>query len=283
MEALSTSRLQLHAAVYRRMVTQFANGRMLPITVRTSVDAPADSGLGSSSALVVALVEAFRVLLHVPLGPYEVAHLAYEIERIDLSLAGGKQDQYAADFGGINFIEFMAGDRVLVNPLCVPHAVLCELEASLLTCFSGVSRSSAQIIDQQWMGMSQKKENTLESFHRLKADAHEMKQALLLGDVTPIARVLERSWKAKKKTALGVSTVEIETLHDVGLAAGEMAGKVSGAGGGFIMFMAQPERRLEVISALNNAGEQADGVHLTSHGAESWICPDRSCPEVTAR
>jgi D-glycero-alpha-D-manno-heptose-7-phosphate kinase len=277
MEAIATARLQLHAGVYRRMVEEFGGGRPLAITVRTSVDAPAGSGLGSSSALVIALVESFRALLDVPLGLYEVAHLAFEIERIDLGLAGGKQDHYAAAFGGINFIEFMADDHVIVNPLRVSRPILCELEASLLTCFSGISRRSEEIIDQQRLGMSEKKAETIEGLHRLKSDALEMKQALLTGNIERMAKVLERSWEAKKETATGVTTPQIETLHRSAIDAGAMAGKVSGAGGGgFIMFIVPPERRLKVIRALNEAGGQAEGVHLTASGAESWILPSKN-------
>src|SRR5262249_21836087 len=114
-DALGAARLQLHAAVYRRMVSEFGFGRPVAITLRTLVDAPAGSGLGSSSALVVALVEAFRAALGLPLGPYEIARLAYEIERLELGLVGGKQDQYAAAFGGLNFIEFMSDERVVVT------------------------------------------------------------------------------------------------------------------------------------------------------------------------
>jgi D-glycero-alpha-D-manno-heptose-7-phosphate kinase len=277
LDAISSARLRLHAAVYRRMVSEFAGGRPLAITLRTSVDAPAGSGLGSSSALVVALVEVLRALLDVPLGPYELAHLAYEIERIDLGLAGGKQDQYAAAFGGINFVEFMAGDRVIVNPLRLGRAVFSELESSLVTCFSGLSRSSEQIIDQQRQGMTSRNARTLESLHRLKADALEMKQALLRGNITHMAEVLRRSWLAKQETASGVSTVEIDQLHEVALHAGACSGKVSGAGGGgFIMFLVPPELRLKVIRALNQAGGQASGVELTTGGAESWLCPNRN-------
>ena len=205
-EALDGAQLKLHAAVYRRMVRDFGGGRPFAVTVRTSVDAQAGSGLGSSSALVVAMVEAFRELLDVPLGPYEIAHLAFEIERIELALSGGKQDQYAAAFGGVNFIEFLPGDRVIVNPLRVPRSSLNELETSLITCFSGVSRRSEEIIEQQKTGMTMKTEKTLSGLHRLKADAIEMKQALLHANIPEMARIFNRSWDAKKETAIGVST-----------------------------------------------------------------------------
>jgi len=276
MDAIAGSRLQLHAAVYKRMITQFCDGRPLAITVKTSVDAPPGSGLGSSSALVVAMVEGFRSLLDLPLGPYEIAHLAYEIERIDLGLAGGKQDQYAAAFGGINFIEFMAGDRVIVNPLRVNRYALNELESSLVTCFSGISRRSESIIDQQQRGMTEKKERTLEGLHRLKQDAIEMKTAFLHGDITQVAQILNRSWLAKKETAKGITTPEIDCLYEKAIEAGALAGKVSGAGGGgFIMFIVPAEHRVQVINALAQSGAQAEGVHLTHDGAESWITQSR--------
>ena len=116
------ARLQLHAGVLARMARQFSDGRVAPMRITSFVDAPAGSGLGSSSALVVALVEAFRTYLGLPLGRYDVAHTAFEVERLELQLAGGKQDQYAATFGGANFIEFIDRNRVIVNPLRVPAA-----------------------------------------------------------------------------------------------------------------------------------------------------------------
>lgn len=276
-QALEGANLQLHASVYRRMVAEFAFGQPLAVTVRTSVDAPAGSGLGSSSALVVALVEAFRSLIDVPLGPYDVARLAYEIERIDLGLEGGKQDQYAAAFGGVNYVEFMPNDRVIVNPLRVPKPVLNEFETSLVMCFSGVSRRSADIIGQQRKGMVEKAARTIESLHQLKVDALEMKLALLHADIPEVANILDRSWRAKKETAQGVSNSTIDALHQIALNAGALAGKVSGAGGGgFIMFIVRPEQRLKVIRALNEAGGLAEGVQITNDGVESWVCPIRS-------
>ncbi|MBV9735225.1 MAG: hypothetical protein JO209_04900, partial [Acidisphaera sp.] len=199
--AIATSSLALHAGVYRRAIEQFGGGRPLPLRLTSFVDAPPGSGLGSSSALAVALVEAFRALLRIPLGLYEVAHLAFEIERKDLQLAGGKQDQYAAAFGGTNFIEFFANDRVIVNPLRVARPFLNEFEISLIVCFSGVSRRSEQIIEEQQQRMSAVAGNSLDSLHRLKEDAVEMKNALLFGRVAEMARILGRSWEAKKRTA----------------------------------------------------------------------------------
>jgi D-glycero-alpha-D-manno-heptose-7-phosphate kinase len=273
-EALKDAKLSLHAAVYRRMIRDYGENRPLAMTVRTSVDVPPGSGLGSSSALVVALVEAFRALLDLPLGPYEVAHLAYEIERIDLGLSGGKQDQYAATFGGVNYIEFLADNRVIVNPLRVSRTVLNEFETSLVVCFTGVSRRSEAIIDQQRQGMTQRIVRTIESLNQLKADALEMKQALLRADIAHMAKVLNSSWKAKKETAGGISTDVIESLHGEAIAAGALAGKVSGAGGGgFMMFLVPPEKRWGLVQRLNRAGGFAEGVKLTSSGVESWTWP----------
>ena len=274
--AFEQARLVLHAGVVRRMMTQFGAGKVSPMRVTSYVDAPPGSGLGSSSALVVALVEAFTAYLEAPLGPYDVAHTAFEIERIELGLAGGKQDQYAATFGGTNFIEFHADDRVIVNPLRVSPSVLNELETSMVICFTGVSRRSEEIIVEQQRGMGtaggpSAQGDVLESLHQLKRDAVEMKEALLRGEIPRMASILNRSWAAKKRTASGISTGRIEQLYDLAFSHGAIGGKVSGAGGGgFMMFLVPPHRRISVVKALNNAGGTASGVHLTGQGAESW-------------
>ena len=270
------ARLALHAGVYARMMRDHCAGWPMPLKITTYTDAPAGSGLGSSSALVVALVEAFRTLLQLPLGRYDVARLAFEIERVDLGLAGGKQDQYASAFGGANFIEFLADDRVIVNPLRVARAFINELETSLVTCFTGVSRRSDVIIAEQQRRMVSPTASSLASLHQLKSDAIEMKQALLRGEIGHVAEILDRSWGAKKKTADGISTGEIERLHEVAMAHEALAGKVSGAGGGgFLMFVVPPQHRVGLIDALNAAGGTAGAVHFTGEGAESWTVGGR--------
>ncbi len=269
-DAVAGAKLRLHAGVLRRMAAQFCGNQIAPMRVTSFVDAPAGSGLGSSSALVVALVEAFRFYLGLPLGRYDVAHMAFEIERLELNLAGGKQDQYAACFGGANFIEFLRDQRVIVNPLRVPSAVLNELETATVICFTGVSRRSEQIIEDQQRRMSGPGKQ-LDDLHQLKADALLMKEALLRGEIGRMAELLNRSWEAKQRTAAGISTALIETMYVRGMSAGATGGKVSGAGGGgFMMFLVPPPRRMQLIQALNGAGGTATGVHFTSEGAESW-------------
>ncbi len=271
--ALEGARLVLHAGVTRRMAAEFAGGKVPAVRITSFVDAPAGSGLGSSSALVVALVEAYRALMQLPLGRYDVAHTAFEIERLELRLAGGKQDQYAGTFGGTNFLEFLAGDRVIVNPLRIAPAILNELQTSMIVCFTGVSRRSEAIIEDQQRRM-QLPGDALGSLHRLKEDAIEMKEALLRGQIPRMADILGRSWIAKQKTADGISTGRIQELFAVAMDNGALGGKVSGAGGGgFMMFIVPPARRIPIIQALNEAGGHASNVHLVTEGAESWTVP----------
>ncbi|MCF4167259.1 GHMP kinase [Zavarzinia compransoris] len=270
-QPMADARLLLHRGVYERMVADFGGGDIWPMTIKTTVDAPAGSGLGSSSALVVALVDAFREVMGAPLGKYDVAHLAFEIERIDLGLAGGRQDQYAAAFGGINFIEFLADDRVIVNPLRVSEAVVNELESSLVVCFSGRSRASAEIIDRQQAGLNTASAKTIDAMQKLKIDAVEMKRALLVGNLRRMADILNESWKAKQATATGVSTDRIDELFRIAFKHGAEGGKVSGAGGGgFMFFMVQPENRYSLLQALNDAGGQSSPVKFNDVGSQAW-------------
>lgn len=266
--------LALHRAVYRHVVQTWLGGETPALTVSTTSDAPAGSGLGSSSALVVALVEAFRVALDLPLGPYDVARLAYRIERVELGLSGGRQDQYAAAFGGVNYIEFLAEDRVVVNPLRVRRAYLAELESSLVICFTGQSRRSETIINEQVRGLTDLDAAVLDGMHRLKQDATAMKDAVLEGDMRRIARVMMRSWEAKKMTASGIATPLVDQLFNVAMREGAWGGKVSGAGGGgFLMFCTDPENRYRLTAALNEAGAAASAVKFTLDGAEAWSVP----------
>lgn len=266
--------LQLAKGVYRRIVADHLDGRAPAIRVRTHSDAPPGSGLGSSSTMVVALVTAFAEYFGLALGEYEIAHLAYTIERNDLGLAGGKQDQYAAAFGGFNFMEFYAGDRVIVNPLRIKDWIRAELESSLVLCFTGVSRASAKIIDEQSRNISAGDAGSLDAMHRLKDEASRMKEALLRGDFARLAEVMQAGWLAKKQSAASISNPRIEEIEAIASAHGARATKVSGAGGGgFMIFLCDPADRIGLVRALAAAGGTLYDAHFTLHGATAWKVP----------
>lgn len=265
------ARLVLHQGVYARVVRDFLGGEAPPLVIQSAVDAPAGSGLGSSSALVVALLEAFCHRYELPLGRYEIAHLAWEIERIDLGLAGGRQDQYAAAFGGVNYMEFLSDDRVIVNPLRLAPGAVEEIESSLVICFTGQSRRSHDIIVEQASAVTSLNPQAIEAMHQLKADSVAMKAAFVHGDVEGVAEILRSSWAAKQRTAKGISNPLIERLYEQAIANGALAGKISGAGGGgFMMFITQPESRRRLISALRAAGGEAEATAFTHMGSVTW-------------
>ncbi len=266
-----TGPLQLLKGVYARIARDFLKGERPPLNVKTFSDAPPGSGLGSSSTMVVALVQAFAEYFSLPLGEYEVAHLAYDIERKDLKLAGGKQDQYAAAFGGFNFMEFYAEDRVVVNPLRIKDWVRAELEASLVLYFTGVSRASAEIIDRQSRSIDAKDQQSTDATHQLKQEAIRMKECVLRGDLRGLESTMQAGWEAKKRMAAGITNPMIDRTEQVAFAHGARAAKVSGAGGGgFMMFLCAPERRIELMRALLAQGGSTLDFHFTSQGASSW-------------
>jgi D-glycero-alpha-D-manno-heptose-7-phosphate kinase len=263
--------VDLHRAVYLHMIGQFNGGRPLPVKVTTYCDAPVGSGLGSSSTLVVAMLKAFAELLNVPLDDYALAHLAFKLERVDCGLQGGRQDQYAATFGGFNFIEFYADNRVVVNPLRIKNWIICELEASLVLFFTGVSRSSAKIIADQSTNVEAGTDLALSAMHAMKREACTMKESLLKGDFGGLVESMREGWTSKKSSAKSVSNPHIDEIYETAIKAGALAGKVSGAGGGgFMMFFVPPEKRMDVIFALRNFSGQVSNCHFTKYGMQGW-------------
>lgn len=263
--------LRLHKGVYRRIVRDFCGGRPLSIRLTTYSEAPPGSGLGSSSTLVVAIIKAFVEYLNLPLGEYEIARLAYEIERVDVGLAGGRQDQYSATFGGFNFMEFYAQERVVVNPLRIKNWILTELEASLVLYFTGVSRESANIIDEQRRNVENHSQASLDASFALKREAVSMKESILRGDFGALAESMRAGWQWKKQLAKQISNPQIDKTYEIACAAGALAGKVSGAGGGgFMFFLVDPPRRMQVLRALQELGGLASGCHFSKHGTEGW-------------
>lgn len=239
--------------------------------ITTWNDAPAGSGLGTSSTMVVCILKCFAEWLGLPLGDYEIARLSYEIERMDLGLAGGKQDQYAAAFGGFNFMEFRPDDTVIVNPLKIKRWIIDELESSMVLYFTGKSRSSAAIISEQQKNTSSGNRVAIEAMHRIKQSSADMKLALLKGDMMTFGRILGSAWEDKKKMAGAITNPVIQEAFDVAIDAGAVAGKVSGAGGGgFIMLMVSPVRKKAVTEALQALPGLVVPFQFTERGAHAW-------------
>jgi len=264
-------KLDLHKAVYNRVVKDFNGGNPIPLELSTFCDAPAGSGLGSSSTLVVAMIRAFAELLNLPLDDYTIARMAHQIERVDCGLQGGRQDQYSATFGGFNFMEFYADERAVINPLRIKNWIICELESSLVLYFTGVSRESAHIIADQSSNVKSGAADALDAMHGIKREALAMKECLLRGDFSGMVDSMRLGWENKKRSAKTVSNPHIDSIYYAAIQAGALAGKVSGAGGGgFMWFFVPTEKRMDVIRTLNGFGGQVSNCHFTKHGTQAW-------------
>lgn len=263
-------KLDLLRGIYNRVVKDFTR-KPLSFELTTYVDAPAGSGLGSSSTLVVAVLGAFAEWLRIPLGEYDMARLAYDIERIDLHMAGGKQDQYAATFGGVNFMEFLSDEKVIVNPLRIKSVYLNELAYNLVLYNTKTSRVSSEIIERQIRSISRNDQKIIEATQKLKEQAILMKEALLKGDIDRIGDILDFGWKFKKQMATGISNSMIDEIYAAAIHAGASGGKVSGAGGGGFMFFYCPNNsRYTVIEALKKFGGQSHRYEFTKAGLTTW-------------
>jgi D-glycero-alpha-D-manno-heptose-7-phosphate kinase len=263
-------KLDLIKGVYNRIQKDY-NLPIKNFRITTYVDAPAGSGLGTSSTLVVAILGAFTEMLRLPLGDYDIAHYAYEIERNDLDLAGGKQDQYAATFGGVNYMEFLNDDQVIVNPLRIRQEYLDELENNLVLYFTSTSRESATIIKEQQKNVLQKNEKSIEAMHHLKEQSKMMKEALLKGRLQEIGEILDYGFQQKRQMAANISNDQLDEIYHAAKKAGASGGKISGAGGGGFMFFYCPANtRYNVIDTLNKFGGEIKPYQFTKHGLRTW-------------
>jgi D-glycero-alpha-D-manno-heptose-7-phosphate kinase len=262
--------LILHEACLQRITSDFTD-KSLSFDLYTYVDAPAGSGLGTSSTLTVSILGAFKEWLKLPLGEYDLAKLAYEVERLDLGLLGGKQDQYAATFGGFNFMEFSQDGNVIVNPLNLSKETVEELSSNLLLYFTGKSRKSAEIIDSQSKNIKSNKLSSIEGMHDLKSQTFSMKEALLTGSLDNLGNILDRSWQAKKRLANDVSSNLIDQIYVEAVENGALGGKVTGAGGGgFMMFFCPEVSKYKVAKEILKYGGEVKRFEFTDKGQYSW-------------
>jgi D-glycero-alpha-D-manno-heptose-7-phosphate kinase len=260
-------KLNLVKAVIRRLRPKGSDQGM---DIFLHSDAPPGSGLGSSSTVVVTLIGAFKHWLHLPLTNYEIADLAYQIERTDLGIKGGKQDQYAATFGGFNFIEFHQ-DATIVNPLRIPPNTLNELHYNLLLCYTGKTRLSAHIIDDQVKGYVRHQESVVQAMDELKHIAVALKNALLQDRPNDFGDLLNEAWMNKKRMATQISNPHIDELYETARKHGALGGKITGAGGGGYMFFYCDFKRKHVVAEqLERLGAQVVEFSFDSGGLQTW-------------
>ncbi len=233
-------------------------------------DAPPGSGLGSSSAMMVALVGLLKEWRSMSLTDYQVAELAYDVERNDLGIQGGMQDQYAAAFGGVNFIEFQ-GERVTVNSLKLHRDILNEMEYNLLLCDTGKVRLSSSIIAHQVERYERHEQESVDALRELKRLTMQMKDQLLRREWDDFAKLLHEEWQQKKRMSDRISNPELDDLYDLARAEGAIGGKITGAGGGgFMLLWCGFGRKHRVADALRARGCDVSEVALEPHGLQTW-------------
>lgn len=234
-------------------------------------DAPPGSGLGTSSTVMVAMLRAMAKWKGEELDGYALANLAYEVEREELGIAGGYQDQYAATFGGFNFIEFHGKNNVVVNPLRIRKEIIQELEYNLLLCYTGNIHVSANIIKDQVSNYKKKDDEVLLAMCNVKALAYAMKDELLKGNLNSFGKLLDYGWQSKKKMSTKITNPQIDELYDTAIKAGALGGKLLGAGGGGYILMYCPYNiRHKVAAQMERAGGQLADWNFELRGSRSW-------------
>ncbi len=236
-------------------------------------DAPPGTGLGSSSTMCVAIVGAFQRYLREQWSPYEIAELAYRIERVEKAFPGGRQDQYAAAFGGFNFMEFHK-DSTIVTPLKIPPETQNELAYRLLLCYTGTGHYSNDIIERQQRSFTEKRADTVAALDATKQLAVDMKNELLRGRIDEMGRLLDQGWQFKKRFTEGISNPHIDAFYARARAAGALGGKLVGAGGGgYLLLFCDFARRAQVARAVTDAGGSVVDFSLEMNGLQTWSVP----------
>jgi D-glycero-alpha-D-manno-heptose-7-phosphate kinase len=219
---------------------------------------------------MVTLIGLLKEFHKLPLTDYEIAQLAYSVERTDLGIKGGLQDQYAATFGGFNFIE-MDADRVVVNPLRIPADVIHELEHNMLLAYTGRTREGSHIIEDQTSRLNERRTDALEGLRMQKELAVEMKNALLRRQLNDFGALLGTAWEYKKKMSPKIATEFIDTAYQEAMDHGALGGKVTGAGGGgYMLFFCPFHRKHKVAEALIAMGTTVSEFEFTEHGLQTW-------------
>jgi D-glycero-alpha-D-manno-heptose-7-phosphate kinase len=237
--------------------------------LEVSTDFPVGSGLGGSASLAVSIIGCFNEFRSDAWSRHQIAEMAFQAERLHLNVAGGWQDQYAAAFGGFNFMEFSV-DENLIIPLRLDGDTRREIEACTMLCYTGKAHNSGELHIEQKKHV-QSSDVARAAIQRQKDITLEMKRRLLRGDVYGYGALLRDAWQAKRAMGSNVSDSELDRLHDHAIANGAVGGKILGAGGGgYFMFFVPPFRRYQLSRAMQSAGYICESVLMDEAGLTSW-------------
>ena len=235
-----------------------------PIYISTVGDLPASTGLAGSSSFAVGLLHALHAFRGERVSPGQLAEEATHIEISVLKEPIGKQDQYAAAFGGLNFFRFNPGGGVTVEPVRVRNSFLEDLFDHILMFWTGTQRDASSVLTEQRQNIPSR----LEYLKKMRAHAHEMRELAQAGPFEPEAfgRILDQSWQLKRQLASSISSWQIDSYYQCAMQAGAQGGKLCGAGnGGFLLFIIKPEKQSEVRKALSDLVEVP--VRFEVHGS----------------
>ncbi len=258
--------LDLIKAVINRVKLLY-EGPIPGFDIIVSSDAPPGAGLGTSSTVVVAILGLFREWLDFHLNNYEMAKLAWEIERVDLAMAGGYQDQFSSVFGGFNFMEFHKDGEVIINPLKIRKWVLKELQHNLLLVYTGLTHVSSELIKEQ----EKQTDCNIEYIKHIKNAAVVAKEALLTENLKDFGQILSLEWDYKKKLSSKVSNEVIDAMEQTALDNGAEGLKLTGAGGGGMMIVYSDwSKKQDIAKALMELGCQPWDFSWEHKGVYTW-------------
>jgi D-glycero-alpha-D-manno-heptose-7-phosphate kinase len=264
--------LKLSIACLRFLESQYEFKVVDGLRITTGSDAPQGSGLGASSVLTISIIKAIDEFFELNLTKSDVVSAAFEIERNILNLSGGKQDHYAATFGGLNYIVYHPNNTASVERIEIEPSAKLELESSLIALYTGTSRESAHIIENQQALIEKKDNTTITSLHKIAEIAKLMRISILKGDIIELGNLLDQSWQLKKTTSSLISNESIDSLYSEAIQLGAYGGKIAGAGGGgFMILLVPPEKRSFILSKMTNSQKNYLPINLTNQGAESWV------------
>ena len=242
--------LKLFKATHNHIFKRF-NLEPVGYDIVTYQDVPTGSGLGTSSTLIVSLIGVYQELFNLPLGEYDIADMAVQIERNELKENGGKQDQYAAAFGGWNYMEFKGND-VIVNPLRIKDKIQNELANNIVLYYTNSPRKSSDILEEQIHRIENNSKTSILSLHALVEQAKMIKDCLIKGNINELGEMLDYGFKQKSQLANGIINTEINKIYETAIKAGATGGKISGAGGGgFMIFYCPNNTKYKVINELD--------------------------------